>query len=91
MGKLEEIKSIKINSSHTDQYEIKYQGSIIPIKNDKLRLCFQKIDDITKKIDNEPELNKKINTYTDIFNLIDEIVKILKKEKTDDQSKYYLR
>jgi hypothetical protein len=86
MGKLEEIKNVKINSLHSDQYEVKYQGSDIPIKNDKLRLCFQKIEDITKKIENEPELNKKINIYTDIFNLIDEIVKILKKEKTDDQS-----
>ena len=88
MGKLEEIKNIKISSNDGDQFEVRYQGSVIPIKNDKLKFHLQKINDITKKIENEPELNKKVNTYSDIFNNIDEVTKILKKEKTDDQSNY---
>lgn len=70
--------------SEGEQYDIKYQGTVIPIKNDKLKFNFQKINDITAKIENESDLTKKINTFSEIFNVIDEIVKIIKKEKVDD-------
>ena len=32
------------------------------------------------------DLNKKINPYTDIFNIIDEIFKIIKKERSEEQT-----
>jgi hypothetical protein len=89
MGKLEEIKNIKIEdkSTSTDQIEIKYHGAIIPVKNDKLKADFQKFQAISAKIDSEKELARKVNIYSDAFNLLDEITKLVKKEKTDDPSK----
>jgi hypothetical protein len=56
----------------------------IPIKNEKLKFSFVKINDVTQKIEEELDLSKKINTFTDIFNIIDEIVKIIKKEKSEE-------
>lgn len=66
--------------------EVKYQGTIIPIKNEKLRYNFNKIDEISDKVAQEPELNKKMNLYTDIFNIIDEISKIIKKDKAEEST-----
>lgn len=66
--------------------EVKYQGASIPIKNEKLRYNFNKIEELTKKVNEEPELNKKMNIYTDIFNIIDEISKIIKKDKAEEST-----
>jgi len=57
---------------------------VIPIKNEKLRINFIKINEISNKIEEEQDLTKKINIFTDIFNVIDEIVKIIKKEKSEE-------
>ena len=66
--------------------EVKYQGTSIPIKNEKLRYNFNKIDELSKKVNEEPELNKKMNIYTDIYNIIDEISKIIKKDKAEESN-----
>jgi hypothetical protein len=85
IGQMEEIK--KMTSSvikDGDLYEIKYQGIVIPIKNEKLKFNFNKINEISNKMQKETDLTKKINTFTDIYNIIDEIVKIIKKERTEE-------
>jgi hypothetical protein len=66
--------------------EVKYQGTTIPIKNEKLRYNLNKIDELTTKVADEPELNKKMNLYTDIFNIIDEISRIIKKDKAEEST-----
>ncbi len=77
-----------------ESYEIKYQGMVIPIKNEKLKENLNRINAISAKMEEETDLAKKINTYTDIYNLIDEVVKIIKKEKSEEtqqtESKYLL-
>jgi hypothetical protein len=88
MGKLEEIKNIKIDDKKDSDLDIKYQGSVIPIKNDKLKADYQKFQDISTKIDNEKEVTRKINIFSDAFNILDEMVKVIKKEKTDDPSNF---
>ena len=78
-------KSVKTNEvSTSSNMEVKYQGTSIPIKNEKLKYNFNKIEELTKKVGEEQELNKKMNIYTDIFNIIDEISKIIKKDKADE-------
>lgn len=76
-----------INNTETlktiDNYEIKYQNNIIPIKNLNLRQKLVKIDEIVDKINKEEELTKKQNFFSDIFNLIDDSIKIIKLEKTE--------
>lgn len=57
---------------------------IIPIKNEKLKFNFKKLNDLSHKIEEEPDLTKKINNFTEIFNTIDEMVKTVKKEKSEE-------
>lgn len=84
---MEEIKKSSSQVKDTgDGFDIKYQGTVIPIKNEKLKLSLIKINEITTKIENEQDLTKKINTFSDIFNIIEDIIKIIKKEKVEDQS-----
>lgn len=85
LEKIEEIKkSSSLNVKEGESFEIKYQGINIPIKNDKLKFSFAKVNDISNKIEHETDLSKKVNMFTDIFNLIDEIVKIIKKDKSEE-------
>lgn len=83
--RLEEIKRTQTNVvKDGESVDIKYQGFVIPIKNEKLKHSFAKINEISAKIESEQELTKKVNIFTDMFNVIDEIVKIIKKEKSED-------
>jgi hypothetical protein len=85
LEKIEEIKkSSSLNVKEGESFEIKYQGINIPIKNEKLKFSFAKVNDISNKIEHETDLSKKVNMFTDIFNLIDEIVKIIKKDKSEE-------
>ena len=82
----EEIKkkNIESNASKPDQYEIKYHGMNIPIKNEKLKDMFIKLEELSKKIEKEENLTKKIALFQDYYNKIDEMVKIVKKEKSEE-------
>lgn len=78
-----------------DQYEIKYQGMIFPIKNEKLKESFIKLNDLSNKIEKEVDLPRKIVLFQDYYNKIDEMVKLVKKEKREEgnqqsESKTYL-
>ena len=82
----EEIKkkNIESNASKPDQYEIKYHGMNIPIKNEKLKDMFIKLEELSKKIEKEENLTKKIALFQDYYNKIDEMVRVVKKEKSEE-------
>lgn len=83
--KIEEIrKSREVNVNDSENYEIKYQGVSIPIKNEKVKFTLNKINEISEKIEEEKDISKKINTFSEVFNHLDEIVRILKKEKSEE-------
>ena len=42
------------------------------------------INEMNIKIESELDLTKKLNIFSDVFNVIDEIVKIIKKEKVEE-------
>ncbi|MCQ2816806.1 MAG: hypothetical protein MJ252_06025, partial [archaeon] len=65
-------------------FEIKYHGMVIPIKNEKLKDLFLKIEEINSKIKKETELNKKVSLFQEHQNKIEEMIKIIKKEKTEE-------
>jgi hypothetical protein len=67
-----------------ESFDIKYQGMVIPIKNEKLKFNLNRINEVTEKIEAESDLSKKINAFTDIFNILDEVVKVIKKEKSEE-------
>ncbi len=71
-------------TSSSNQYEIKFHSFSIPIKNEKIKNGFIKVEDILKKIREETDINKKMNSFTDIFNIVDDMLKILKKERADE-------
>jgi hypothetical protein len=83
--KIEEIKKTKDSQNKDgENFEIKYQGITIPIKNEKVKFELNKINEISQKIEEESDLSKKINIFSDVFNHIDEIVRILKKDKSEE-------
>ena len=86
--KIEEIKkkNIESNAKNPDQYEIKYHGMNLPIKNEKLKNLFIKLEELSTKIEKEENLTKKIALFQDYYNKIDEMIKIVKKEKTEENS-----
>jgi hypothetical protein len=94
--KIEEIKKTKDSQNKEgESYEIKYQGMAIPIKNEKVKFGLNKINETSQKIEEENDLSKKINIFSDVFNHIDEIVRVLKKEKSEEnaqtESKYFFK
>jgi hypothetical protein len=64
--------------------EIKYHGMQIPIKSEKVKSHFIKIDEVSQKIEKETELNKKVSLFSEIANNIDEIIKSVKRENMDE-------
>ena len=85
--KIEEIKkSQETNIKDGENFEIKYQGFNIPIKNEKVKLSLNKINEISEKIEEEKDLSKKINTFSEVFNYLDEIVRVIKKEKSEESA-----
>ena len=83
--KIEEIKKKNQEKpiNNDNEYEIKYHGMNIPIKNDALKKTFLKMNELKEKINKESDLNKKVSIFQDYFNKIDEANKITKKEKSD--------
>lgn len=93
--KMEELKKENTTKESSDNMEIKYHGMQIPIKSEKVKSHFIKIDEVTQKIEKEPELNKKISLFSEIANNIDEIIKSVKRENVDEtpnksESKIYV-
>lgn len=84
--KMEELKKVTTIKDSNDNLEIKYHGLVIPIKNEKVKTHFIKIDEVTQKIEKESELNKKVNMFSEISNNIDEIIKAIKRENVDESS-----
>jgi hypothetical protein len=81
---IEEEDLTFISSVEGDKNEIKYHNFSIPIKNEKLKINLKKIEDVKEKIRLETDINKKTNPFTDIFNMIDDMSKICKKERADE-------
>ena len=82
--KMQELKKSSSIKDHGDNLEIKYHGMVIPIKNEKTKSLFIKIDEISQKIEKEGELNKKIAMFSEISNNIDEINKLIKRDKIEE-------
>ena len=66
-----------------EQIEIKYQGTTIPIKNENVKAKFQKLVEFSTKIHIETDITKKLNMFSDVFNLIDDSQKLIKTEKSE--------
>lgn len=95
-GRMEELTKTNLNRDSSDNMEVKYHGFVIPVKNEKIKSHFSKIDEIESRIEKETELNKKLIVFSEVFNNIDEIIKLVKKnqlEETPNQSdsKYKLK
>lgn len=83
--KMEELKKFSSTAKETaDTMEIKYHGMQIPIKSEKIKSHFIKIDDFGQKLEKESELNKKISMFAEVFNNIDEIIKLIKRDKDEE-------
>lgn len=64
--------------------EVKYHGLVIPVKNDKIKSHFLKIEEVNTRIEKESEINKKLLIFSEVFNNIDEIIKLVKKNKLEE-------
>jgi len=82
--KMEELKKVSNIKETGDNMEIKYHGMQIPIKSEKIKSHFIKIEEVNQKIDKESELNKKITMFSEISNNLDEIIKTIKRDKIDE-------
>ena len=87
--KIEEIKKKNQEKpiNNEDEFEIKYHGMNIPIKNEALKKTLLKMNELKDKILKENDLNKKVIIFQDYFNKIDEANKITKKEKSEQGNK----
>lgn len=82
----EEESDDKLNqkSANTNEnYDVVYQSSTIPIKNPNLRAKLVKIDELTEKIKNESDLVKRQNIFSDVFNILDDCIKIIKSDRQE--------
>ena len=81
--KIEEIKK-GTNKINEEEFSVKYHGVNIPIKNDKLRNDFEKLNELNSKIEKEKDVQKKILLFQDYYNRIDEMNKLVKKIKGEE-------
>ena len=81
--KIEEIKK-ESNKINEEDFSVKYHGINIPIKNEKLRNDFQKLNELNSKIEKEKDVQKKIVLFQDYYNRIDEMNKLVKKIKGEE-------
>ena len=81
--KIEEIKKVT-NKINEEDFSVKYHGINIPIKNEKLKNDFKKLNELNSKIDKETDVQKKINLFQDYYNRIDEMNKLVKKIKGEE-------
>jgi hypothetical protein len=82
--KMDELRKENTTKESIDNMEINYHGILIPIKSEKVKSHFIKFDEVSQKIEKEPELNKKIAMFSEISNNIDEIIKAVKRENVDE-------
>lgn len=80
---LEDTRS-ETSKPTTEQYEVKYHGTTIPIKNEHLKSKYLKINELLQRVDEESDLAKKQNIFSDVFNLADDCIKIIKSEKAKE-------
>ena len=81
--KIEEIKK-GTNKINEEDFTVKYHGINIPIKNEKLRNDFEKLNELNSKIEKEKDVQKKILLFQDYYNRIDEMNKLVKKIKGEE-------
>ena len=81
--KIEEIKK-GTNKINEEDFTVKYHGINIPIKNEKLRNDFEKLNELNSKIEKENDVQKKILLFQDYYNRIDEMNKLVKKIKGEE-------
>ena len=81
--KIEEIKK-GTNKINEEEFSVKYHGVNIPIKNEKLRNDFEKLNELNSKIEKEQDVQKKILLFQDYYNRIDEMNKLVKKIKGEE-------
>ncbi len=81
--KIEEIKK-GTNKINEEEFSVKYHGINIPIKNEKLKSDFKKLNELNSKIEKENDVQKKINLFQDYYNRIDEMNKLVKKIKGEE-------
>ena len=81
--KIEEIKK-GANKINEEEYTVKYHGIMIPIKNEKLKSDFEKLNELNSKIEKETDIPKKVVLFQDYYNRIDEMNKLVKKIKSEE-------
>ena len=81
--KIEEIKK-GVNKINEEDYSVKYHGIQIPIKNEKLRNDFEKLNELNSKIEKEKDIPKKVILFQDYFNRIEEMNRLVKKIKSEE-------
>lgn len=74
----------KPSSKEAEVFSVTYNGVDIPIKNEKLRVMFEKCHELEQQIEKEADLNDKLNPFTDIFNLLSDMVRAVKRERQDE-------
>ena len=82
--KMQELKNTTTTKDSADTMEVKYHGVVIPVKNEKIKSHFTKIEEVNSRIEKESELTKKLIIFSEVFNNIDEIIKLVKKNKLED-------
>ena len=81
--KIEEIKK-GVNKINEEDYSVKYHGIQIPIKNEKLRNDFEKLNELNSKIEKEEDIPKKVILFQDYYNRVDEMNRLVKKIKSEE-------
>jgi hypothetical protein len=81
--KIEEIKK-GVNKINEEDFTVKYHGIVTPIKNEKLKSDFEKLNELNSKIEKETDIPKKIALFQDYYNRIDEMNKLVKKIKSEE-------
>ena len=81
--KIEEIKK-GANKINEEEYSVKYHGIQIPIKNEKLKNNFEKLNELNSKIEKEQDMPKKVILFQDYYNIIDEMNRFVKKIKSEE-------
>ena len=77
-------KEMKPNQNEQQQFRIKYHGNEYPIKNEKLKELFTQCNAMFHKFEAEQDHNKKVVLFKDYYNLTEEMVRIINKEKNEE-------
>ena len=80
----EKSKETSNQNQQQQQYKINYHGKEYPIKNEKLKELFMQCNVMFNKFETEHEHNKKVILFKDYYNLTEEMVRIINKEKNEE-------